>query len=66
MRWAAPVLLVACITGGCEITDYPVITDDRGGYSGIVRTGHKAYIMPSSQVATVYDDGSDETFSMVS
>jgi hypothetical protein len=57
---------VALLAGfGCAITDYPVIVDDRGEYSGIVRTGHKAYIVPSAQVATIYDDGSDELFSMV-
>jgi hypothetical protein len=50
---------------GCAITNYPIITDDRGDYSGIVRTAHKAYIIPSAQVATSYPDGSDELFSMV-
>jgi hypothetical protein len=50
---------------GCAITDYPMITDDRGDYSGLIRTAHKAYIIPSGQVATIYDDGSDELFSMV-
>jgi hypothetical protein len=59
------VLVSALAATGCAITDYPVINDDRGGYSGIIRTGHKAYIQPTSQIATLWDDGSDELFSMV-
>ncbi len=50
---------------GCAITDYPIITDDRGDYSGIIRTGHKAYVTGTSQIALIYPDGSDELFSMV-
>jgi hypothetical protein len=58
-------LLLALVAAGCAITDYPVITDDRGSYSGVIRTGHKAYIVPSGQVATIWTDGSDELFSLV-
>lgn len=58
-------LLLALVATGCAITDYPVITDDRGSYTGVIRTGHKAYIIPSGQVATIWTDGSDELFSMV-
>lgn len=50
---------------GCAITNYPFVTDARGGYTGLIRTAHKAYIVPTSQVATTYADGSDELFSMV-
>jgi len=50
---------------GCAITDYPVITDETGAFTGIIRTGHKAYVMPTSQIATIWDDGSDELFTMV-
>ncbi|NJN64125.1 MAG: hypothetical protein HC882_04105 [Acidobacteria bacterium] len=50
---------------GCAITDYPFVTDTRGGYTGLIRTAHKAYITPSGQVATIYADGSDELFSLV-
>jgi hypothetical protein len=57
------VAIVASL--GCAITDYPQITDDRGDFSGVIRTGHKAYILPTSQVGTIWDDGSDELFSMV-
>ena len=58
-------LVLALAATGCAVTDYPVITDDRGSYSGIIRTGHKAYVVPTSQIATIWDDGSDELFSMV-
>lgn len=57
--------VVALVLAGCAVTDYPIITDTRGDYSGIIRTGHKAYIVPTSSVATFYPDGSDELFSMV-
>ena len=50
---------------GCAVTDYPVISDTRGDFSGVIRTGHKAYIIPSGSVATLWSDGSDETFSTV-
>ncbi|RMG45946.1 MAG: hypothetical protein D6718_06350 [Acidobacteria bacterium] len=50
---------------GCHISDYPVITDDRGDFSGVIRTGHRAYIMPTGQVATIWDDGSDELLTLV-
>lgn len=59
------VLLLALVATGCAITDYPIITDDRGDFSGIIRTGHKAYIVPTAQAATSWEDGSDELFSMV-
>lgn len=58
-------VVAAVVLAGCAVTDYPVITDTRGDYSGVIRTGHKAYIVPTSQVATSYADGSDELFSMV-
>ncbi len=50
---------------GCAITNYPMITDSRGDYSGLIRTAHKAYIETTSQIATIYPDGSDELFAMV-
>ena len=60
-----PLVLVGLLpTTGCHISDYPVITDDRGDYSGVIRTGHKAYIVPSFPVATAWTDGTDEMFSM--
>ncbi len=58
-------LLLTLISAGCAITDYPVITDARGDYSGVIRTGHKAYIRPSAGVATIWSDGSDELFTLV-
>lgn len=59
------VVLLSLLAAGCAVTDYPVITDDRGSFSGVIRTGHKAYMIPSGQVATSWSDGSDELFSMV-
>lgn len=60
------VLVLALLTSlGCAITNYGVITDDRGDYSGVIRTMHKAYVVPTGQVATIYADGSDELFTMV-
>ena len=55
---------------GCAITDYDIITDnDQGSGSdpaqGIVNTSGKAKIVPSVQVATMFSDGTDETFSMI-
>jgi hypothetical protein len=60
-------LIVALVASafGCAITNYPIITDDRADFSGIVRTGHKAYVVPTGQVATIYSDGSDELFTLV-
>jgi hypothetical protein len=63
--YAALMIAAMVATVGCAITDYPMITDERGDYTGLIRTAHKAYIVPTSQVATIYDDGSDELFSMV-
>ena len=57
-------LVLAFFAAGCAVTDYPVITDDRGSYSGVIRTGHKA-LVKISQVGTIWDDGSDEIFNMV-
>ena len=58
-------LALLVVLSGCAITDYPLITDDRGDYSGLIRTGHKAYIVPSRQAAFIWPDGSDELFSLV-
>jgi len=59
------LVLAMVASFGCAITDYPFVADDRGDCSGLLRTAHKAYIIPSGQVATSYGDGSDELFSMV-
>lgn len=65
-KLAYGLLVVLLATAmGCAITNYPFVTDARGGYTGLVRTAHKAYITPSAQVATIYADGSDELFSLV-
>lgn len=49
---------------GCHVTDYPTITDSRDGFSGIIRTWHRAYITPTSQIATIWDDGTDELINL--
>ncbi len=49
---------------GCAITDYEVITDNdqvaNGQGNGVVNTNGKAHIRESSQVATIWSDGTDE------
>lgn len=50
---------------GCHIADYPVITDTRGDYNGVIRTGHRAYVTPTSQIATIFANGSDELLTLV-
>lgn len=61
----ATLAVFSLLMAGCEITNYPLITDQRGGYAGVIRTGHKAYIKQENRHATIWPDGSDETFSMV-
>lgn len=53
---------------GCVVTEYWVITDSHGPYDNNVLTGQyeQAYIIPSSTVATIWSDGSDEFYSLVS
>jgi hypothetical protein len=65
LLYATLIAALVATAFGCAITNYPIITDDRGDFSGIVRTGHKAYVEPTSQVATIYSDGSDELFTLV-
>jgi hypothetical protein len=65
LLYATLIVALVATAFGCAITNYPIITDDRGDFSGIVRTGHKAYVEPTSQVATIYSDGSDELFTLV-
>ncbi|MDQ7087119.1 MAG: hypothetical protein Q9Q13_04330 [Acidobacteriota bacterium] len=52
---------------GCAITNYPVILDSRGPWADSVLDDQYdlAYIIPSSQVATIYSDGSDELYTRV-
>ena len=61
--------LVLAMGVGCAITNYGLITDNdqtaNGQGTGVVNTNGKAKIIPSSQVATLWPDGSDELFSMV-
>lgn len=61
--------LVLAMGVGCAITDYSLITDNdqvaNGQGSGVVNTNGKAHIIESSQIATIWPDGTDEYFSMV-
>ncbi|HHN75435.1 MAG TPA: hypothetical protein ENK10_09430 [Acidobacteria bacterium] len=52
---------------GCAITNYPVIFDSRGpwGDSVLEDQYEQAYIIPSSQIATIFSDGSDELYTLV-
>ena len=61
------IALLAAFSLGCAVTDYPVIFDTRGADSNGVMTGQYdlAFII-TSQVATIWDDGSDELFTLVS
>lgn len=54
-------LLLASI--GCAITNYPLLVDVR--YGDLEKTNGRAMIYQSSQVATLWDDGADNLFSMV-
>jgi hypothetical protein len=68
MRSAGWALLgFLCVTAGCTYTEYPVIFDSRGPYDNNVLIGQyeQAYIIPTGQVATIWDDGSDETYTLV-
>jgi hypothetical protein len=62
------IALLAAFSLGCAITDYPVIFDSRGADGDGVMDGQYdlAYIIPSSQIATIWDDGTDELFTLVS
>jgi hypothetical protein len=61
------IAVLAVISLGCAVTDYPVIFDTRGADANGVMTGQYdlAFII-TSQVATIWDDGSDELFTLVS
>ena len=61
------IALLAVVSLGCAITDYPVIFDTRGADANGVMTGQYdlAYIIPSMQVASIWPDGTDELFTTV-
>ncbi len=57
---------------GCGITDYGIITDNNQitgkgakGPNPVLNTRGKAHIQETSQVATIWPDGSDETINFV-
>lgn len=59
--------LLAVVAVGCATTDYPVIFDSYGpnGDTVALRQYDWSYLKPSGQVATIWPDGSDELFSLV-
>jgi hypothetical protein len=64
----ASFLAAVVFSLGCAVTDYPVIFDTRGADSNAVLQSFYdlAYIIPSSSVATIWADGSDELYTEVS
>jgi hypothetical protein len=63
----AALISAVLLSLGCAITNYPVIFDTRGPWEDSVLDGQydQAYVIPSGQVATIWDDGSDELFTLV-
>jgi hypothetical protein len=60
--------VLALSFASCMISNYPVIRDSRGADENGLVTGQyeAAYIVPSGTFAIVWDDGSDELFTLVS
>jgi hypothetical protein len=63
----AALVSAVLLSLGCAITNYPVIFDTRGPWEDAVLDGQydQAYVIPSGQIATIWDDGSDELFTLV-
>lgn len=61
------IVLAVAVSFGCAVTDYPVIFDSAGPWENAVLDGQydQAYIVPTSQVATIWDDGTDELYTLV-
>ncbi len=61
------VIAAFVVVAGCATTNYPVIFDDFGPWGDTVMDSFydQAYIVPTSQVATIWSDGTDELFSTV-
>lgn len=60
-------LVAVVLSLGCAITDYPVIFDTRGADANAVMQSFydKAMIVPSTQAATIWPDGTDDLFTLV-
>jgi hypothetical protein len=58
------IVVVLMSGAGCILTNYELITDNdqvaNGQGSGVVNTNGRAHIRESSQIATLWPDGSDE------
>jgi hypothetical protein len=60
-------IAAVALSMGCAITNYPLITDSAGPWGGVLMDSYydKAYIIPSGQIATLWADGSDLLFTLV-
>lgn len=67
MKKVALAALLCALFGACAVSDYPLILDSRGPEGdGVLQSFYdKAYIVQTSQVATIWGDGSDELYSQV-
>lgn len=68
MKKVLLTVLVAAFSLGCAVTDYPVIFNTSGADDLGVMQGQydPAYIVSSAQVATIWSNGSDNLFTVVS
>lgn len=60
--------LVLAMGVGCAITNYGIIVDNdqgNGSSQDVVNTNGKAHILESSQIATIWSDGTDEIFTHI-
>jgi len=59
--------ILAALSLGCAVTNYPVITDDRGADDdGVMFGQYDLALVKISQVATIWSDGTDELFTLLS
>jgi hypothetical protein len=60
--------LVVALALACHVSSYPVITDTFGPWDEAVLDGQydQAYVVPTFQGATIWSDGTDELFTLVS
>jgi len=61
-------LAAVVLSLGCAVTNYPLIYDTRGADANVLLQSFYdlAYIVPTSQVSTIYPDGADELYTEVS
>lgn len=61
-------LAAVILSFGCAITNYTLMTDSAGPWGNAVADSYyeKAYVIPSSQIATIWSNGTDELYTLVS